>query len=120
MGETKSYQGSCHCGNVRYTVDADLSRELITCNCSICGRSGTALAFVPATQFKLEKGEDHLTDYQFGKKKLHHPFCSSCGIRSFSRGAMPDGTPMVAINARCLEGVDIKKLKLKEYDGASL
>lgn len=116
----KTYQGSCHCGNVRYTVEADLSGEMITCNCSICGRSGSALAFVPATHFKLEQGEDSLSDYQFGKKKLHHPFCKTCGIRSFSRGAMPDCTPMIAINARCLEGVDFSSLKLKQYDGASV
>ncbi|MET0284493.1 MAG: GFA family protein [Polyangiales bacterium] len=115
----KTYKGSCHCGDVRYSVEADLSGELITCNCSICGRSGTALAFVPAAVFKLEQGEGALTDYQFGKKKLHHPFCKTCGIRSFSRGQSPDGTPMIAINARCLEGVDIDSLKTMKYDGAS-
>jgi hypothetical protein len=120
MGESKNYKGSCHCGAVRYSVQADLSGEMIACNCSICSRSGTALAFVPATQFKLEQGDDNLTDYQFGKKKLHHPFCKTCGIRSFSRGSMPDGTPMIAINARCLEGVPYESLKLKHYDGAKV
>jgi hypothetical protein len=116
----KTYQGSCHCGDVRYSVDADLSGEMITCNCSICQRSGTALAFVPAAQFKLEQGEAALVDYQFGKKKLHHPFCKTCGIRSFSRGATPDGAPMIAINTRCLEGIDFASLKFKHYDGASV
>ena len=115
----KMYKGSCHCGNVRFTVDADLSGEMLTCNCSICRRSGTALTFVPAEKFHLEQGEHSLQDYQFGKKTLHHPFCKACGVRSFSRGAMPDGTPMVAINARCIEGVDFDSLKLKKYDGAS-
>jgi len=120
MGESKSYRGSCHCGAVRYNVKADLSGEMITCNCSICSRSGTALTFVPAAQFTLEQGEDNLTDYQFGKKHLHHPFCKTCGIRSYSTGTGPDGKPMVAINARCLEGVPFESLKLKQYDGASV
>jgi hypothetical protein len=115
-----THKGSCHCGSVRYTVDVDLSGELITCNCSICQRTGSALAFVPAAQFKLEQGEQALTDYQFGKKRIHHLFCKTCGIRSFGRGSMPDGSPMVAINARCLEDVDFDSLKLKQYDGASL
>src|ERR1700753_489673 len=79
-----TYQGSCHCGNVRYSVDADLSGEMLTCNCSICQRTGSALAFVPAPQFKLERGDDALTDYQFGKKRIHHLFCKTCGIRSFA------------------------------------
>jgi hypothetical protein len=119
MAETESYKGSCHCGKVAYTVNLDLSGELITCNCSICGRTGTMLTFVPETQFKLERGEEALTDYQFGKKSIHHVFCSTCGVRSFARGSMPDGTKMAAINARCLEGVDISKLKTKHYDGAA-
>lgn len=119
MGDKKSYVGSCHCGNVRYTVEADLSGDLITCNCSICRRSGTILTFVPAMQFKLEKGDDALTDYQFNKRQIHHLFCSTCGVRSFARGAMPDGTPMAAINVRCLEGVDLNALSTKEWDGAS-
>ncbi|MET0344482.1 MAG: GFA family protein [Polyangiales bacterium] len=119
MGEAKQYKGSCHCGNVTYKVSADLSGDLISCNCSICGRTGTVLTFVPAAQFTLEQGEDALTDYQFNKKSIHHLFCSTCGVRSFARGTAPDGASMVAINARCLEGVDVTKLKVHQYDGAS-
>ena len=119
MAETKTYQGSCHCGKVRYRVDADLSGELITCNCSMCRRMGSVLTFVPASQFTLEQGEDSLTDYQFNHKVIHHVFCKNCGIRSFARGAMPDGTPTVAINVRCLDGVDIQSLKTQQYNGAS-
>ena len=118
MAETKKYEGSCHCGKVRYTVNADLSGELISCNCSICGRTGSVLTFVPASQFEVKKGEEALTDYQFNKKNILHLFCSTCGVRSFARGTGPDGSPMVAINARCLEGVDVAQLKLQHVDGA--
>ena len=45
MSETKTYEGSCHCGKVRYTVETDLAR-VIECNCSICRRTGTLLTFV--------------------------------------------------------------------------
>jgi len=120
MAETKNYKGSCHCGNVRYNVDADLSGELSTCNCSICARNGWVLTFVPAEQFHLEEGENALTDYQFGNKTIHHLFCSKCGVRSFARGTMPDGTAMRAINVRCLEGVDVNTLNLKQFDGRSI
>lgn len=120
MGETKHYNGSCHCGKVRYTVEADLSGKMITCNCSICGRTGTVLAFVPASQFHLEQGEDALTDYQFGKKQIHHLFCSTCGVKSFARGTNHDGSPMAAINVRCLEGVELKDLQTMEFDGRSM
>jgi hypothetical protein len=119
MAEAKEYKGSCHCGNVSYRVRVDLTGELITCNCSICSRTGTMLTFVPSAQFTLERGQDALTDYQFGKKHIHHQFCSTCGVRSFAHGEGPGGVEMYAINARCLEGVDPTTLKTKLFDGKS-
>ena len=116
---TETYSGSCHCGAVAYTVSADLGRT-ISCNCSICRRTGMVLTFVPAGQFNLEKGSDALADYQFGKKNVHHLFCRTCGLRSFGRGTAPDGSEMVAINVRCLEGVDPDALSPQKFDGARL
>jgi hypothetical protein len=89
----------------------------ITCNCSICSKTGTILAFAPATQFELLSGADALSDYQFGKKRIHHLFCKHCGVRSFGRGAMPDGTPTVAVNLRCLDGIDLDAVRVERFDG---
>jgi hypothetical protein len=119
MAETTTYTGGCHCGAVRYRVRVNLS-PVITCNCSICSKTGTMLAFTPAARFELQSGADALTDYQFGKKRLHHLFCSRCGVRSFGRGEMPDGTAMVAVNVRCLDGVDLASVQPKPFDGRSL
>jgi hypothetical protein len=116
----QSYEGSCHCGEVRFKVDIDLSKPVITCNCSICGRTGTLLSFVPADQFQLEAGEAALTDYQFGRKNIHHLFCSRCGVKSFARATAPDGTPTVAVNVRCLERVDLDALQVKRFNGRAL
>lgn len=112
------YQGSCHCGEVRFTVDVDLSRP-ITCNCSYCSRRGSILAFTPAENFALQGGEEKLTEYRFHTKKIQHLFCSVCGIESFARSTMPDGTKMVAVNVRCLEGVDLENLQTTQFDGRS-
>jgi hypothetical protein len=119
MPEAAAYSGGCHCGAVRFEATADLSK-VISCNCSICTQRGLLLTFVPAGQFKLLSGDDRLTDYQFAKKRIHHLFCSGCGVESFARGSMPDGSPMVAVNVRCLEGVDVSGLKPKPFDGRSL
>jgi hypothetical protein len=119
MSESKTYNGSCHCGAVRYTVEADLAQPIVSCNCSMCGRSGTLLAFLPADKFHLEQGEDSLTDYQFNKKVIHHLFCKVCGIKPFARGTGPGGKPMAAINVRCLDGVDPTKLQIAPFDGRS-
>jgi hypothetical protein len=112
------HQGGCHCGAIRYSVEIDPDAQAIACNCSMCGRSGTFLQFVPEDKFKLEKGEGNLTDYQFNKHKIHHVFCKTCGIKSFARGEGPKG-PMVAINVRCLDGVDPFTVKTQHFDGKS-
>ena len=119
MPEAKTYEGSCHCGNVRYRVESDLA-QVIACNCSICQRKGYLLTFVPAARFELVSGGDALTDYQFNRKNVHHLFCSTCGIGSFGRGTGPDGTEMAAINVRCLDGVDLGALNVKQVDGRKL
>ena len=116
MSESQ-YTGSCHCGAVRYTVALDLAQPVIACNCSMCGRAGTLLSFVPAENFTLEQGREALTDYRFNHHVIHHLFCKVCGIKSFARGVGPNGKEMVAINVRCVEGVDPSTLAIKQVDG---
>jgi hypothetical protein len=118
MAEAKAYTGGCHCGKVRFEVKTDLAR-VIACNCSICSKAGWLLAFVPAEQFTLLSGGDVLSDYQFGKKRIHHLFCPTCGVHSFARGVGPDGREMRAVNVRCLENVDVDALAITPFDGKS-
>lgn len=108
--------GGCHCGAVRYSVEIDPEAVAISCNCSMCGRSGTLLQFVPADKFKLEQGEGNLMDYQFNKHVIHHLFCKTCGIKPFARGTGPNG-PTVAINVRCLDDIDAFAIPTKQYPG---
>jgi hypothetical protein len=119
MGEEKTYTGGCHCGQVQFDVQMDLGHAT-ACNCSICSKMGWLLAFVPKEKFNLRSGQDVLTDYQFGKKTIHHLFCSRCGINSFSRGKSPKGGEMIAVNTRCLDGVDPSTLTVNRFDGKSL
>ena len=116
MPETRTYTGSCHCGNVRYEVTSDFAK-VISCNCSMCQRSGTLLGFAPATQFKLLSGEDSLQDYRFNRNAIAHLFCKNCGIKSFARSKDREGTDMVAINVRCLEGVEPDTFEVTKVNG---
>jgi hypothetical protein len=119
MPEPKTYAGSCHCGRVRYDAAVDLT-QVIECNCSHCQRKGLLLTFIPPSQFTLHSGEQELTDYQFNKKIIHHLFCRTCGVEPFARGKMPDGSAAIAVNVRCLEGVDICALKPVSFDGRNM
>ncbi|HEX5421502.1 MAG TPA: GFA family protein [Gammaproteobacteria bacterium] len=115
----KHYKGGCQCGAVTYEVDADLDHT-ITCNCSRCQRLGAVLAFAPRSSFQLKSGEQNLSEYLFNKKQIRHLFCKTCGIESFAFGAMPDGSPIAAINVNCLESVDPRSLSSEHVDGRSL
>lgn len=115
----KTYLGGCQCGRVRYKATVDLEKPVISCNCSMCGRSGTLLTFIPRDQFELLSGDDALTDYQFHNHIIHHKFCGTCGIKSFALGKGRDGADTVAVNARCLNDVDVDALKITKFDGRS-
>lgn len=117
MAENHTYEGGCHCGQVRYRVSGLDLTNTITCNCSRCRRLGSILSFVPADSFTLLSGEEDLTDYQFNKKVIHHLFCKVCGVQSFSRGVSPDGAPTVAVNVRCLDDIDLDSLNPQKFNG---
>jgi len=115
----KTYLGACHCGDVKYEVQADLSM-VVECNCSMCSKKGTLLAFAPLNQFKLLSGESSLSNYQFNKKVIHHTFCKNCGVTPFLSAKDSNGNHVKAINVRCLDGVDLKSLNLTQVDGRSI
>ncbi|GAA4337441.1 GFA family protein [Pigmentiphaga soli] len=113
------FEGSCHCGAVTFRVDADAPAQAITCNCSHCRRKGTVLAFFPADRFELTAGEDALRTYTFNTHRIEHRFCSVCGTQPFAFGSMPDGSPVRAVNLRCVPAIDLDALEIKRFDGAS-
>jgi len=39
------YQGSCHCGSIKFVAEGELS-EVLSCNCSICQKKGSLLWFL--------------------------------------------------------------------------
>jgi hypothetical protein len=112
-----NHHGSCHCGAVSYRADVDLSQPALSCNCSMCGRTGTMLMFVPPDKFTLEKGEDSLTSYKFNKHVIDHLFCKVCGVKPFARGKNGKGEPVVALNIRTLDDVDVFKQPVNQFQG---
>jgi hypothetical protein len=110
--------GGCHCGRVRFSARGDFSAAM-ACNCSICQKRGHWLAFVPAADFELQSGGDALVDYQFNTHKIHHPFCPTCGIGAFGHATGLDGSPMMAVNIRCLDDMDLTTVRVTHFDGRS-
>ncbi len=112
-------RGSCHCGKIAYTLDAEPT-EAIECNCSICRKKGSVLAGVAPDQFHLETARDEIAVYTFGRHVIRHQFCKTCGCAPFAEGIGPDGQAMVAVNLRCADDFDLRAVKIQPFDGASL
>ncbi|MGD0418136.1 MAG: GFA family protein [Xanthobacteraceae bacterium] len=110
----QTYEGSCHCGRVRFRVSSDLSR-VIVCNCSICTKKGFLHLIVAPEQFELVCGADAVTTYRFNTGTARHTFCATCGIHPFY---VPRSDPdKIDVNVRCLDNVDLASLKPHSFDG---
>jgi hypothetical protein len=109
------HKGGCHCGAVRFEVEAPKNPTVQDCNCSICSKSGFLHLIVPRPHFRLLSGEDHLTTYTFGIGAAKHFFCKVCGIKSFYiPRSNPDG---FSVNLRCLDEGTIEKVTVEPFDG---
>ena len=96
-------KGNCHCDSVQFQINSDLS-FIRQCNCSICIRKNAKMAIIPKEDFKLIKGSDYLTLYEFNTKTAKHYFCKICGIYTH-HNTRSDQSKM-GVNIGCIEGLD--------------
>ena len=117
---TEHYQGSCHCGAVRFSFEGEKIERGLRCNCSICLRKGAVMTSeaVPPERFSYEAEEGALGLYQFGAKTAQHYFCKRCGIYTFHGTARKPGH--YRVNLGCIEGMDPMALEWDLFDGKHL
>ena len=109
------HTGGCHCGRVRFEVDAPPRIAATRCNCSICRKSGYLHLIVAAANFRLLSGDEDLETYTFNTGAAKHHFCRHCGVKSFYiPRSHPDG---VSVNVNCLDEGTIEAIEIGEFDG---
>lgn len=110
-----THRGGCHCGAVRFEVDAPAVLTVQDCNCSICRKTGYLHLIVPRSRFRLLQGEASLSTYTFNTGVAQHRFCAVCGIKSFYvPRSNPDG---VDVNVRCLDDGTVTQVVIEPFDG---
>jgi len=110
-----THKGGCHCGRVRFEVDAPAAIDATDCNCSICRMSGFLHLIVSGGEFRLVSGEDALSTYTFNTGAAKHRFCRFCGVKSFYiPRSHPDG---VSVNVHCLDTGTAEKVTVTPFDG---
>ncbi len=110
-----THTGGCHCGAVRFEVDAPAKLQILDCDCSICRKNGYLHLIVPDAGFRLLQGTESLTLYTFNTGTAKHYFCAICGVKSFYKPrSHPDG---ISVNARCLDEGSVESMSITPFDG---
>ena len=109
------HKGGCHCGRVRFEVEAPADLNADQCNCSICRMTGHLHLIVPKADFRLLSGEGDVETYTFNTGIAQHYFCRHCGIKSFYvPRSHPEG---ISVNTNCLDPDTIRSLQVTPFDG---
>lgn len=108
------YPGSCHCGAIKFEVEAPEKLKCADCNCSICTKSGYLHLIVPRSKLRILQGKEHITTYTWGTGVAQHTFCNICGIKPFYvPRSNPDGYD---VNVRCLDPFP-SEVEIEFFDG---
>lgn len=111
-----THRGGCHCGAVRFEVDAPPDLVVFDCNCSVCSMRRNTHFIVPESAFRLGAGcETSLSSYQFGTRVARHRFCKVCGIAAFYHPrSNPNG---VAVTIHCIDRSSVRSIETRFFDG---
>tara|TARA_Y100001958_G_C21144233_1_gene482064 strand:- start:204 stop:563 length:360 start_codon:yes stop_codon:yes gene_type:complete len=100
---------TCHCKRIEAEINIKHLNKILQCNCSICKRKNAVMSMVKNDEFRIVKGKDNLSLYQFHTNVAKHYFCKKCGIYTHHH---PRSNPnMTGFNVGCLDEIDTFELK---------
>ncbi len=115
MGDSnyRRLQGSCHCGNIRVSLDwpeAGPTIPVRACGCGFCTKHGAAWTSHPEGRFSLQVADaSRVTLYRFGTATADFHVCSQCGVAPIVT-CIIEGTRYCVANAKTFD--DLKGLRL--------
>ncbi len=112
-----SLEGSCHCGAVRLVLPA-LPDEALSCNCSLCRRSGGIWAFYALGTVTVQGHPEQTEDYVWGDRTLRTVRCRTCGVVTHWEPLDPTPGARHGVNLRNFEPALVEALVIRRFDGA--
>lgn len=116
MNDTTAFrriEGSCHCGNIRFTLNwPDPSQRIPAraCGCGHCTKHGAAWTSNPNARFSLLIADPtHVAIYRFGTKTADFHVCTTCGVTPIVTWTI-EGVRRAVFNIRTFDGFDRSEL----------
>ena len=106
-------EASCHCGAVKLEVE-HAPTELTSCNCSICRRLATLIAYYTPAQVRVT---GRTATYRWGDKTMDLHHCPTCGCTTHWSPLDPSATRM-GVNARMMDPAIVDAARVRRFDGA--
>lgn len=98
-----SVSGSCACGAVRFTAEADPWAGTSRCNCTGCTKRGWWSVRTAREGLVVTAGEEHIV-IDAPHPEMDRRRCGTCGLHLFSWvGPVEYGGPRWSINVRALD-----------------
>lgn len=119
-------KGRCHCGAVQFEFDRDATGqppssgwEIKRCNCSLCKRKGALMLTAHVGRFRVTRGAECLSLYQWNHKIARHYFCRLCGI--YTHHQRRSNPLEIGVNVGCVDVIDPDQCTtILMGDGASM
>ena len=115
--------GSCHCGNMVYTLDwpdddgPDAAR---LCTCSFCIKHNNRYISHPKAALVLRiRDPDGINRYRFATGTAQFLICLECGVMPVIFG-QHEGALQAVVNANTLDDFKVPEAHPVSYDGESL
>ena len=109
---TETFHGSCHCKQLKYEADLDLSQGTGKCNCSYCWKVRNWSIGIKPEQFRWLEGEADAGKYGFHPNSTNsHVFCKKCGVRIGTTGYIEQiGGAYWSVALSTLDDLPLEKL----------
>lgn len=116
--------GSCHCGNIAFTLDWQPDPAEIparACGCSFCVKHGGVWTACPTGRLRITvRKPDRVSRYEFGTRTAQFHVCRDCGIVPVVTSLI-EGRLYAVVSVNAFDEIEPSRLSRRpaSFDGES-